>query len=290
MQKIVIRTLSLSLLILGASICTIGCGKNNAPASANEPVPTTTTSVVVNAPVRPDEVSCPNCKGIGRYNTCPQCADKDSTGKRACTHCEGTGTLKCGYCNGQRTVPQDAVPGISAKMELERMGIEKEQREKERREKEEREQAMYAMELATRRAEAKADAEARIAEAQAAAEREKIAIAERERERQREQQRIVAEQRARVARERQQLIDERKAKWSQLYNMIEEGMDSDRVVALAKEGLDENDTKLLGASTVMSKARLNRDGKLEWQSRDERLSITVLLRKGEVSSKGKKGF
>ena len=198
MTKNVILTISLSLLLLGTTACFVGCGSNT------ESVPVATTVVV--SPT--SEVSCPNCKGIGRYDTCPRCADMDSSGRRACVPCSGTGTILCGFCNGRGVVPQAAVPRIETQMEVQRIGIEAEQRERERREQEQCEQEMRAMELAAQVRQAEVEAATRAAEARAAADRERIAAAERERERaeQRQQEQLAAQQRERerIAEEQRQ--------------------------------------------------------------------------------------
>ena len=265
MQRIVFRTVTLSLLIFGTSVCVIGCGSNREPAPATNPVVVVTTG----ASASPTEVTCPNCGGTGRRDICGQC-----TGK-GCSTCLNTGLMLCGFCNGNGVVRENALKGIEERMERQRL------------ESEEKERARLAAVVAVAEAQAEArqaeaEAAARAAEARAAADMARTAAAEKERERQREE-------RERAERERQQFLDERKAQWSRVYNMIEDGAEADSVAALVKDELDGNDVQFSGASTL-SKPRARRTGELEWRSQDGSLSFGVRIHEGKVTRKEKQGF
>jgi len=201
--------------------------------------------------------ACPNCHGIGRYGTCLICARKDTAGRLACNPCSGTGTLLCGYCNGRGTVPSDALPAVRAKME----------------------------------------ADARIAEADLKAqqerqERERIALENRleqeriNRERRQERERI--EQQEREERRREQA--QRQAEWSRVFDMIRVGMSRNEAVAFLERSLGDNVRKSYGIPNTISNNPLSQ--RYSWSSMGETpfLSIVIIIDRGVVISKEKRGF
>ena len=285
MQKIVTFAVLFPALLIGSTVAFVGCGW------IKESIPVGTKT----------DVSCPNCKGQGRYDTCPLCADKDSTARRACASCSGTGTLLCSFCNGRGTVPQDAIPRIETQMEVQRIGLEEEKRKKEQIEREKQEKEMRVLELAaqTEQARIASTERARIAAEETArvriAAEEKARIAAEERaEKEREERRIAeekeAERRRLAAQARQAAIAATKERWRKAYDAVEKGMDSSDVVDLITDLFAaENGVSMTGKSIMNSPPGL-RNGDLVWQSGDKSRTITVKISSGKVSTKQQQGF
>ena len=255
MQKIVISTVSLSLLILGASICATGCGRNK----ESVPAPNQVVVVSAGATATPTEVDCPICGGTGRRDTCERCDGK------GCATCLNTGMMLCGGCNGNRTVRESAVKSIEERME--RLRLEKEEKERER---------LAAM-VAVAEAKAAADKEraaaaARIAEAKAAADKERIAAAERERARVDAERRRAEEQRV-AERERQaQLAAERATAAGQ--ELLEQASN-----IVVNEHYKVNVEKLLGKSTSVK--RIDARQEVHYYTRGN-VTVSVTYRSGQV--------
>jgi len=299
MRKTAILAISFSLLLLGSTTCFVGCSKNNKGV----------TSVSITT-----DVACPNCQGLGRSGIC-LCFEKSPNANPNCDLCSGSGTVLCGFCNGRGTVPQDAVSLVEERMEVQRKLIEAKRQERElakqrelerieqeRLEREQRERERIAAEQRERERQARIAAEQRERERIAAEQMERerqarIAAEQRERER---QVRIAEEQRERERLEQKKIAAERaerklqefweqdkipaeiRKKWDQAYDMIEKGMDVDRVLTLLDEQLG------VGDDVVFKGNRTNkRNGTFEWVAQPENIqrSISVRLSFGKVIEK-----